>query len=112
MAGTYRPGEHGTQPIGGQGKLAHAAFHCHAPTCLSMAMYRCPPHAPAANCTAATPGVELLCREEPVYGGTGAVRQTSSPLVVLQASSGVPFAHAYTSVDRHAGAWQWLLSVT
>lgn len=39
----------------GNGKLVAAHFHCHAPTCLSVSLYR--------NDTG-----ELLCREVPVYG--------------------------------------------
>lgn len=31
---------HGT--FTGQGRIAAAHFHCHAPTCLSMRLYRCP----------------------------------------------------------------------
>ena len=54
----------------GTGRLASAHFHCHAPTCLMMAMYKCP--AGLGGCNETTPGATLLCREEPVYGGTGA----------------------------------------
>ena len=39
---------------------AQAHFHCHAPTCLKMEMWN--------NDTGA-----LLCRQEPVYGGTGVI---------------------------------------
>lgn len=53
----------------GTGRLASAHFHCHAPTCLMMAMYKCP--AGLGGCNETTPGATLLCREEPVYGGTG-----------------------------------------
>merc|ERR1712098_1038096 len=42
----------------GKGKLVAAHFHCHAPTCITMKMYR--------NDTG-----ELLCEERPVYGGPG-----------------------------------------
>eukprot|EP00040_Diaphanoeca_grandis_P037212 m.241412 g.241412 ORF g.241412 m.241412 type:complete len:883 (+) comp33774_c0_seq2:100-2748(+) len=51
------------------GKLAAAHFHCHAPTCLSMKMYRCP--LGATDCDETTG--ELLCEERPVYGGTGKI---------------------------------------
>ena len=44
----------------GKGHLSAAHFHCHAPTCLKIAMYR--------NDTG-----ELLCEERPVYGGTGKI---------------------------------------
>lgn len=53
----------------GHGSLVAAHFHCHAPTCLSFAMYRCPKGTKVCNAT----NGELLCREEPVYGGTGKV---------------------------------------
>merc|ERR1719322_744624 len=43
-----------------EGKLAAAHFHCHAPTCLSVAMYN--------DATG-----ELICAERPIYGGTGAI---------------------------------------
>lgn len=48
----------------GSGKLVAAHFHCHAPTCLSVQLYR--------NDTG-----ELICREDPVYG-------TSDPGFILQ----------------------------
>ena len=32
------------------GKLVHAAFHCHAPTCLSIAMYKCPAGVAPGDC--------------------------------------------------------------
>eukprot|EP00041_Stephanoeca_diplocostata_P021125 m.486046 g.486046 ORF g.486046 m.486046 type:complete len:898 (+) comp21742_c0_seq1:58-2751(+) len=53
----------------GSGSLVAAHFHCHAPTCLSMAMYRC--NSSVAVCNETTG--ELLCDERPVYGGTGKV---------------------------------------
>jgi len=53
----------------GKGKLAVAHFHCHAPACLSIAMYKCPKDTKICNAT----NGELLCREEPVYGGTGKI---------------------------------------
>lgn len=48
----------------GGGFLAAAHFHCHAPTCLSIAMYRCPKGTDVCNATTG----KLLCREDPVYG--------------------------------------------
>jgi len=45
-------------------------FHCHAPTCLSMAVYACDKAVALADCNA-TVG-RLVCEEKPVYGGTGA----------------------------------------
>jgi hypothetical protein len=54
----------------GQGVLAALNFHCHAPTCLSMEVYACDKGTPLQSCNA-TVG-KLLCREEPVYGGSGA----------------------------------------
>ena len=42
--------------------LAAAHFHCHAPTCLAMEIWN--------NETG-----ELICRQEPVYGGTGAIAE-------------------------------------
>ena len=46
--------------------MAH--FHCHAPTCLNVALYRCASGTEVCNATTG----ELLCSETPVYGGTGA----------------------------------------
>jgi len=40
--------------------LAAGHFHCHAPTCLSVSMYN--------NKTG-----ELICRQDPLYGGTGVI---------------------------------------
>ncbi|CAJ1365122.1 unnamed protein product [Effrenium voratum] len=48
----------------GEGILSAAHFHCHAPTCLSMAMYRCPPKTKVCNASSG----ELLCEQRPVYG--------------------------------------------
>jgi len=58
---------HGT--FKGSGRLLAAHFHCHAPGCLSIAMYKCDKGASNCNATTGT----LLCREEPVYGGTGKI---------------------------------------
>jgi len=57
----------------GKGRLIAAHFHCHAPTCLSVAMYR--------NDTG-----ELLCVERPVYGGTGQIseKEFDEPGFILQ----------------------------
>jgi hypothetical protein len=53
----------------GHGKLIAAHFHCHAPTCLSIAMYKCPKGTEICNATTG----KLLCEERPVYGGTGKI---------------------------------------
>mmetsp|Transcript_2949 Transcript_2949/g.6209 ORF Transcript_2949/g.6209 Transcript_2949/m.6209 type:complete len:755 (+) Transcript_2949:19-2283(+) len=53
----------------GGGKLVAAHFHCHAPTCLSMAMYKCAKDVAVCNATTG----ELLCEEKPIYGGSGKV---------------------------------------
>jgi hypothetical protein len=53
----------------GQGKLVAAHFHCHAPTCLSISMYRCNKNVSICNET----NGELLCEEKPIYGGTGKI---------------------------------------
>ena len=50
-----------TGTYAGSGTVVAAHFHCHAPTCLSMRMYR------DWNGTHGT----LLCEEKPIYGGTG-----------------------------------------
>jgi len=51
-------------PSGPDMKLVKANFHCHAPTCLSIALYTCNAsvHTSCANKT-------LLCEERPIYGG-------------------------------------------
>ncbi|CAE7469985.1 unnamed protein product [Symbiodinium pilosum] len=48
----------------GGGSLSAAHFHCHAPTCLSMALYRCPKETKVCDQSTG----ELLCMERPVYG--------------------------------------------
>jgi len=48
----------------GGGSLVHAAFHCHAPTCMSITLYRCAPGTVVCNATSG----ELLCEEKPVFG--------------------------------------------
>jgi hypothetical protein len=57
----------------GNGRLSAAHFHCHAPTCVSIKMYR--------NDTG-----ELLCAEYPVYGGTGKIdnHDMDEPGFILQ----------------------------
>jgi len=50
----------------GEGALSAAHFHCHAPTCLSMAMYRCSKGTKVCDQTTG----ELLCMERPVYGNS------------------------------------------
>jgi len=60
----------------GVGNFVSLNFHCHAPTCLMMSVYACPAGTPLTKCTAGTAdeavakGYKLLCRQEPVYGGT------------------------------------------
>lgn len=49
----------------GTGSLVAAHWHCHAPTCLSMAMYKCDKSVKVCNATTG----ELLCKQEPIYGG-------------------------------------------
>ncbi len=60
-----------TGTYNGTGKLVAAHFHCHAPACLSVAMYRCPRSLVESGqvCDAGTG--ELICEERPVYGGHG-----------------------------------------
>ena len=53
---------------GTQGKLVAAHFHCHAPTCLSISLYSCAP-----NSTTTCLDKRLMCREAPLYGGTGSL---------------------------------------
>jgi len=53
----------------GRFTLANMNFHCHAPTCLSMEVWSCPKGTPIQDCN--TSNGKLLCREEPVYGGSG-----------------------------------------
>ena len=67
------------------GKLVAAHFHCHAPACLSVAMYRCPRSLVASGqvCDAGTG--ELLCEERPVYGGHGnSPKRFDEPGFILQ----------------------------
>ena len=47
-----------------------ANSHCHAPTCLSTAVYACPEGTPLEACDDRVG--ELVCENVPVYGGTGA----------------------------------------
>jgi len=44
-------------------------FHCHAPTCLSMAVYACPKGTALGDCDENIG--KLICMERPVYGGSG-----------------------------------------
>eukprot|EP00658_Telonema_sp_P-2_P069144 TRINITY_DN5822_c0_g1_i8.p1 TRINITY_DN5822_c0_g1~~TRINITY_DN5822_c0_g1_i8.p1 ORF type:complete len:381 (+),score=61.25 TRINITY_DN5822_c0_g1_i8:452-1594(+) len=54
----------------GQHNFSALNFHCHAPTCLSMEVYRCDRSVSVGDCNSSVG--ELICREEPVYGGTQA----------------------------------------
>lgn len=67
---------------GGGGHLVAAHFHCHAPTCLSMQMYRCDKSVKVCNATTG----DLICREDPVYGGTGKIDNVTfdEPGYILQ----------------------------
>lgn len=47
-----------------------ANSHCHAPTCLSTAVYACPEGTPLEACDDRVG--ELVCENVPVYGGSGA----------------------------------------
>ena len=49
-------------------RLVAAHFHCHAPTCLSISLYSCAP-----NSTTTCLDKRLMCREAPLYGGTGSL---------------------------------------
>ena len=49
-------------------RLVAAHFHCHAPTCLSISLYSCAP-----NSTTTCLDKRLMCRESPLYGGTGSL---------------------------------------
>ncbi|KAK3262691.1 hypothetical protein CYMTET_28467 [Cymbomonas tetramitiformis] len=66
----------------GGGHLVAAHFHCHAPTCLSVALYKCGSSTDACNSKTGT----LLCRENPVYGGEGKVdnKNMDEPGFILQ----------------------------
>ena len=51
-------------------------FHCHAPTCLSMAVYSCAVGTPLSACNASVG--KLLCEERPVHGGSGNPTQNNT----------------------------------
>lgn len=53
----------------GRHTFAALNFHCHAPTCLSMAVYACDKGVAPSDCTQANG--KLLCMQRPVYGGSG-----------------------------------------
>jgi len=64
------------------GKVLAAHFHCHAPTCLEMTMYKCPKGTRVCNATTGS----VLCSEKPIYGGTGKVKSPDAdePGYILQ----------------------------
>ena len=72
----------GTYHAGGEIVAAH--FHCHAPTCKKMSMYTCPPGLVSGTCNETTG--TLICTEEPVYGGTGQIKEKEydEPGFILQ----------------------------
>ena len=53
----------------GQHTFTALNFHCHAPTCLSMAVYTCPKGTALGDCNEEIG--KLICVERPVYGGRG-----------------------------------------
>jgi len=55
--------------LGTNHSLSAMNFHCHAPTCLSMELWACPSGTPVGECDPSNG--QLVCREEPVYGGSG-----------------------------------------
>jgi len=63
----------------GKGRLSAAHFHCHAPTCLSIAMYRCPNGTKVCNGTTG----QLLCKEETIFGND-ASKPFQEPGYILQ----------------------------
>lgn len=68
-----------TGTFNGSGRLSAAHFHCHAPTCLSIAMYRCPKGTKVCNASTG----ELLCKEEPIFG-KDASKPFEDPGFILQ----------------------------
>jgi len=66
-------------------RMVYLNFHCHAPTCLMMSVYACPIGTSLQDCANATSvadaearGYTLLCRQEPVHGGTGDHRENGT----------------------------------
>mmetsp|Transcript_30184 Transcript_30184/g.59088 ORF Transcript_30184/g.59088 Transcript_30184/m.59088 type:complete len:774 (-) Transcript_30184:87-2408(-) len=56
------------------GTLGAVHFHCHAPTCINMTLYKCPSGTPLSACNATTG--ELMCNQVPIYGnGTGTYQE-------------------------------------
>lgn len=53
----------------GQHTFTALNFHCHAPTCLSMAVYACNKNVSLNDCT--DKNGRLLCIQHPIYGGSG-----------------------------------------
>lgn len=53
----------------GSSHFSSLNFHCHAPTCLTMAVYACAKGTVLTDCNATTG--KLICKQEPVYGGSG-----------------------------------------
>ena len=88
-------------------------FHCHAPTCLSMAVYACAKGTLLEQCSAQKG--KLLCRQEPVYGGSGnaALKGTrfDEPGYIAipdcfwgSSDQGGPHIHAHTLTHAHTTA--------
>jgi hypothetical protein len=65
--GTWLHTIHGS--MYGQHRFVTLNFHCHAPTCLKTELYVCAKGTALKDCNA-TVG-ELVCRQQPLYGGTG-----------------------------------------
>ena len=67
----------------GSGKLVASHFHCHAPTCLNVALYACNKGFSTCN---EKENSTLLCSESPIYGGTGKIKEKrfDEPGFILQ----------------------------
>ena len=83
-------------------------MHCHAPTCLEMSVYTCSMGMSLDECTkpittaeALAKGYKLLCREAPVYGGSG------NPHVALARALTRPATSRFLTASGEARSMGW-----
>ena len=69
--------------------------HCHAPTCLSMAVYACSRDTPLEKCD--TTNGKLICRTVPIYGGSGSPVASAVARVPASGRAKVYYLPVYTS---------------
>jgi hypothetical protein len=85
----------------GENTFAQLNFHCHAPTCLSMAVYACDAATALTDCNASVG--KLICEQRPVYvRPVPSRRSTSARCCSVRTLDDDGRAHNMHACSRHA----------